>query len=296
MEGAIGIIGATGWIGQHLMQELGARGEEVVGFSRRPQAQEGYEWRQWDGSGAIDLTRIKTVINLAGEAIDQRWTESRKQSFHESRVIFTRNLVEAMNEAEVSHLLNASAIGYYGNRGSEKLTEDSPAGSGYLAGLTKAWEEEARKLRGKVCLLRTGVVLGKSGKAWAKMAPLFRWGLGGALGSGNQWMPWIHLADEIGAIIHCLDRQLEGPVNLVAESCTNAQFTKVVGKEMGRPTFFNAPAFALKLALGEFAEEGLLASVRVVPEILMESGYEFQYPQIKDATKELCDESKNKVD
>lgn len=289
MAKKIGIIGATGWIGQHLVEGIRARGDDVIGFSRRENPNNDHEWRVWNGVGRVDLSGIDAVVNLAGEAIDQRWTDLKKEAFYKSRVTLTEELVRSINHDKVPLLLNASAIGLYGDRGDELLPETASVGEGYLAELTRQWEKASDGAQAKVCLLRTGVVLGKDGRAWKKMAPPFKLGLGGKLGPGTQWMPWIHLADEIGSILHCLDHEIEGPVNLVApESCTNSEFTKTLGKALNRPTIFTAPAFALKLALGDFAQEGLLASVRVVPEVLNQTGYQFKYETIEEAVAELC--------
>ncbi|MFW2385842.1 MAG: TIGR01777 family oxidoreductase [Akkermansiaceae bacterium] len=289
MAKKIGIIGATGWIGQHLVEGIRARGDDVIGFSRRENPNNDHEWRVWNGVGRVDLSGIDAVVNLAGEAIDQRWTDLKKEAFYKSRVTLTEELVRSINHDKVPLLLNASAIGLYGDRGDELLPETASVGEGYLAELTRQWEKASDGAQAKVCLLRTGVVLGKDGRAWKKMAPPFKLGLGGKLGPGTQWMPWIHLADEIGSILHCLDHEIEGPVNLVApKSCTNSEFTKTLGKALNRPTIFTAPAFALKLALGDFAQEGLLASVRVVPEVLNQTGYQFKYETIEEAVAELC--------
>lgn len=289
MAKKIGIIGATGWIGQHLVERIRARGDDVIGFSRRENPNNDHEWRVWNGVGRVDLSGIDAVVNLAGEAIDQRWTDLKKEAFYKSRVTLTEELVRSINHDKVPLLLNASAIGLYGDRGDELLPETASVGEGYLAELTRQWEKASDGAQAKVCLLRTGVVLGKDGRAWKKMAPPFKLGLGGKLGPGTQWMPWIHLADEIGSILHCLDYEIEGPVNLVApKSCTNSEFTKTLGKALNRPTIFTAPAFALKLALGDFAQEGLLASVRVVPEVLNQTGYQFKYETIEEAVAELC--------
>lgn len=288
MANNIGVIGASGWIGSHLVNALRERGDEVVGFSRRMPSHKIHEWRVWTGSGEVDLKGVDAVVNLAGEAVDQRWTDSKKKEFHKSRVLLTKDLVASMKHYQVPLLLNSSAVGVYGDRGEEILSEDSASGQGYLAGLTVEWERATKGAEGKVCLLRTGVVLGKDGRAWKKMAPPFRLGLGGKLGSGKQWMPWIHLADEIGAILHCLDHEVEGPVNLVApKCCTNTELTKAIGSALSRPTIFTAPAFALKIALGDFASEGLLASMRVSPEVLEQTGYEFQFKTIESAAAEL---------
>ncbi|MFT6863612.1 MAG: hypothetical protein ACJAVK_002173 [Akkermansiaceae bacterium] len=265
------------------------RGWEVTGFSRSKRDERGMSWRQWEGEGSIDLEGLDAVVNLAGEAIDQRWTDARKVVLRESRVDLTKALSVSIRESEVKVLLNASAIGFYGDRGDEKLRESAAVGEGYMARLCLDWEgavevpDEVRTV-----FLRTGVVLGQGGRAWEKMGKIFKLGIGGRLGSGKQWMPWIHLADEIGGIVSCLENEIAGPVNLVApESVRNSEFTKAVGKAVRRPTLFPAPAFALKLILGDFAEEGLLASTRVVPQVLLEAGFEFQYPTIAEAMAEL---------
>ena len=287
--GKIGVIGASGWLGGHLCECLLKRGWEVIGFSRSERAEGQMSWRVWDGEGAVDLSGLDAVVNLAGEAIDQRWTAERKVAFRKSRVDLTKALCDSIRGSEVRVLLNASAIGYYGDRGDDELPESEPPGEGYLADLCRDWEaavsvpDEVR-----VVYLRTGVVLGRGGRAWEKMKKVFGFGIGGRLGSGRQWMPWIHLDDEIGAIIHSLEKGLEGPVNLAAPGALrNKEFTKAVGRAMGRPTLFPAPAFALKLILGDFAEEGLLASTRVVPAVLQETGYQFVHPTIEEARADL---------
>ncbi len=286
----IGIIGASGWLGCHLSAALIANGYEVVGFSRSLRDDSEMAWRQWNGEGEIDLTGLDAVVNLAGEAIDQRWTKERKVAFRKSRVDLTENLVKSLAVSEVKVLLNASATGFYGDRGNEELPETAEVGQGYLAELCRDWEESTNGAEGiRVCHLRTGVVLGAGGRAWEKMAKIFKLGIGGRLGSGKQWMPWIHLDDEIRGIIHCLENDLSGPVNLVApESVTNADFTKAVGRVLKRPTVLPAPAFMLKLVLGEFAEEGLLASTRAVPEKLLQSGFQFLHSEIESALKECA--------
>lgn len=288
MAKTIGIIGASGWLGKHLAAALKGSGHSIVGFSRSQRSGD-HEWRVWDGKGGVDLSGIDAVINLAGEAIDQHWSDSTKRAFHESRVVLTQELVKSINNHQIPYLLNASAVGYYGDRENDELPEIEPAAENYLAQLCVDWEAATAGADSKVCLLRTGVVLGKEGRAWVKISKIFKLGLGGKLGAGKQWMPWIHLADEIGAILHCLEMEIEGAVNLVApESVTNAAFTKALGLEMNRPTIFSAPALILKLALGDFAEEGLLASQRVIPQVLLESGYQFKFPEITNTLRELC--------
>ena len=288
---SVGIIGATGWLGGHLAEKLCLQGRRVVGFSRREKVKGKIEWRQWDGEGEIDLSGVEAVINLAGEAIDQRWNEVRKEAFYRSRVSLTENLVGAIAKSEVKVLLNSSAVGIYGDRKEVLLTEESKPGSGYLAELCVDWENAALaagKLGVRVCCLRTGVVLGHGGRAWSKMRKIFRLGLGGRLGDGQQWMPWIHLEDEIGAIIHCLDRDLSGPVNLVApQPVRNIELTQKLSRALARPAIFPVPRFALKIAFGEFAEEGLLASQKVDPAILKEDRYQFQYAHLGHALTDL---------
>ena len=260
-----------------------------MGFSRSDRENDGIEWRQWNGQGAIDLSGCDALINLAGEPIDQRWTESRKKKFHESRVTLSEQLSSATRGSNVRVFLNASAIGFYGDRGDKPLLESAAVGEGYLADLCLKWEEAVDPLSDvRVCYLRTGVVLGQGGRAWNKLARIFGLGLGGRLGSGDQWMPWIHLADEIGGMIHCLENEIAGPVNLVAPgSVRNVDFTKSLGRALKRPTIFPVPGFILKLILGDFAEEGLLASCRVVPGVLEKTGYQFQYPELDEALAEL---------
>ncbi|YCM46779.1 TIGR01777 family oxidoreductase [Verrucomicrobiaceae bacterium 227] len=283
------MVGASGWLGKHLAPALMDRGWKVVGFSRSHRENDGIEWRQWNGQGAIDLSGCDALINLAGEPIDQRWTVARKKEFYESRVTLSEALSQATRGTKVRVFLNGSAIGFYGDRGDDLLPESASAGEGYLADLCLQWETAVDTLSDvRVCYLRTGVVLGQGGRAWEKLERVFGLGIGGRLGSGRQWMPWIHLVDEIGGIIHCLENEIAGPVNLVAPGgVRNLDFTKALGAALKRPTIFPAPAFMLKLILGEFAEEGLLASCRVVPGVLEKSGYQFKYPELKEALAEL---------
>lgn len=285
----VGIIGASGQIGGDLCSALLARGWRIVGFSRSDREDGEVIWRKWTGEGEINLEGLDAVINLAGEAIDQRWTKKRRDLFRKSRVDLSGNLSKSIENSEVKVLLNASAIGIYGDRGDQILAESALAGIGYLAGLCRDWEEAVELPDGvRTVFLRTGIVLGKGSRAWDKMSGIFKWGIGGKLGNGKQWMPWIHLDDEIGGIIFCLENEIEGPVNLVSPGCVrNTEFTKAVGSAMKRITPFPAPAFALKLLLGDFAKEGLLASTRVVPQVLLDAGYEFKYPSIEEAMSEL---------
>ena len=286
---SVGVIGASGQIGRHLCTALIARGWKVIPFSRSVREDGVFCWRKWSGEEEIDLEGLTSVINLSGEAIDQRWKKKRKDLFRKSRVDLTSKLSRAIVNSDVKVLLNASATGIYGDRGDECLPEGSSAGRSYLAELCRDWENAVEVPQNvRTVFLRTGVVLGKDSRAWEKMSKIFKWGVGGELGNGKQWMPWIHLDDEVEGIVFCLENEIEGPVNLVApESVRNAQFTKAVGKAMRRFTPFAAPAFGLKLLLGDFAKEGLLASARVVPQVLLDTGYDFKYPTIDKAMSEI---------
>lgn len=291
---SVGVIGASGWLGKPLCTALRQKGWNVTGFSRSSREEVDLTWRVWSGEGPVDLTGLDAVINLAGESIDQRWTEERKVAFRKSRVDLTKDLSKAVEASGIQILLNASAIGVYGDRGEEELTEFSSGGEGYLAELCRDWEDAVAVSDSvRVVYLRTGVVLGNGGGAWGRMRPIFNLGVGGRLGNGRQWMPWIHLNDEIGAIVHCLENEIFGPVNLVAPGAViNREFTKAVGRALRRPTIFPAPAFALTLLLGDFAREGLLASTRVVPKVLEKSGYQFEFPGIDQALGHLVESLK----
>ncbi|MCH1499792.1 MAG: TIGR01777 family oxidoreductase, partial [Akkermansiaceae bacterium] len=232
----VGVIGASGQIGRHLCNALIARGWRVIAFSRSVREDGDVVWRKWAGEEEIDLEGLTSVINLSGEAIDQRWTKKRKALFRKSRVHLTAKLSKAIVNSNVEVLLNASATGIYGDRGDEGLPESASAGTSYLAELCRDWENAVEVPENvRTVFLRTGVVLGKDSRAWGKMSKIFKWGIGGKLGNGRQWMPWIHLYDEVEGIVFCLENEIEGPVNLVApESVRNAQFTKAVGKAIKR--------------------------------------------------------------
>ncbi len=277
-------MGASGWLGRALSETLKKKGAEVIPFSRS--RREG--WRQWDGCSVPDLSGLDAIVNLAGEPVDQRWTSKSKKKFHTSRVDLTQFLVEGIADSEVHTLLNSSGVGFYGTCQDRELTEKDAVGSNFLAKLCLDWEKAASEAKIRSVFLRTGVVLGKDGRAWKKMEPLFRLGLGGRLGHGQQWMPWIHLHDEVAAMIHCLESDLAGPVNLVApESVRNVDFTREFASVLKRPAFIPAPEFMLNLLLGDFAQEGLMASLRVVPQVLLDSGFEFQYPDLRSALEDL---------
>ena len=230
------------------------------------------------------------MVHLAGESVVGRWTKAKKARIRDSRVLGTRTLAEAVTgmESKPRVLVAASAIGFYGDRGDEVLNEESPPGTGFLAEVCREWEsasDPVERAGVRVVQIRTGVVLSKHGGALGQMLLPFRLGLGGRLGSGQQWLSWIHVDDFVGAVQHVLGSETaRGPVNLVGPNpVRNAEFTTALGKALSRPTVLSAPAFALRLALGEMADETLLASQRVRPGRLLASGYEFRFRELGGA-------------
>ena len=284
----MGIVGATGFIGGRLARRAAAAGWRVVGFSRSARGGGAgvAEWRRWGGE--VDLGGLRVLVNLAGEPVDQRWTAAAKERFHESRVGVTTALARAMARGAGPEVwINGSAVGIYGDRGDEVLTEHSPAGGGYLAELCREWEAAAVAEGTRVLCWRTGIVLGSGGAAWEKMRKVFCLGGGGRFGDGRQWMPWIHVDDLVGGMLHAVDSDLAGPVNGSAPGVErNAGFTRQLAAALHRPALLPAPAWGLRLALGEFAG-ALLASQRVVPEKLVADGYEFRFPDLESALRDL---------
>jgi uncharacterized protein (TIGR01777 family) len=253
----------------------------------------------WDATGGpppeAALAGVETVVNLVGEPMAEgRWTEARKKKLRDSRVVGTRSLVDALRgvSPRPKLLISASGVGYYGDRGDEILTEASSGGSGFVAELARDWEAEAVKaeeLGIRVVILRNGLILSREAGILKKILPPFRVGLGGKIGSGAQWMPWIHLEDAIGLIRHAMAHEaVRGPLNIVApEPVTNAEFVRSIGEALGRPTALTAPAFALRLALGTMTDELLLASQRAMPVRTLETGYAFRHPLLRAALFEL---------
>ncbi|MCE9518367.1 MAG: TIGR01777 family oxidoreductase [Verrucomicrobia bacterium] len=292
----IGIIGTTGFIGSALARAANARGHEVTAFTRQPGLSlPGFrETRLVAATGpAIDATGLDAVVNLAGESVLARWTASKKQRIRESRIALTSRIVDSfkLNEERPQILINASGTGAYGHRGDEVLTESSSRGSGFLADVCTDWEAAAKRAESiglRVVLLRTGMVLGKESGAWPLLKRIFRFGIGGRLGNGKQWMSWIHLDDEVGLIIHALEHPtITGPINLVSPNCvTNADFTRAVARAVHRPAIIPAPTFALRLVLGEQAGM-LLDSQRVEPKLALTSGYQFRHPGLTEALASL---------
>jgi uncharacterized protein (TIGR01777 family) len=289
------ISGATGLIGSALIPELEAKGHTVRRLTRTPRSEGDIRWDLDAGTIEGDLSGTEAVVHLAGESIAEgRWTEEKKQRILESRRKGTRLLAEmivALSEPP-SVLVSVSAIGYYGDRGNELLTEESESGDLFLSEVCRKWEaaaEPAREAGIRVVHPRFGIVLSTEGGALGATLPIFKLGGGGKIGSGRQYWSWVSFDDVIGAILHSIENEaLRGPVNVVApDPPTNAEYTKVLGHVLGRPTFFAVPAPAARVALGGMADELLLASARVEPVRLQETGYSFRHPDLEETLRYL---------
>jgi uncharacterized protein (TIGR01777 family) len=294
------ISGATGTIGRALEARLGF---ESVVVSRNPEAARKVFARSealgWDGMSDLPsraLEGVDTVFHLAGEPVAEgRWTSAKRARIRDSRVDGTRAVVRSIaarpSGSRPRVLVSASAVGFYGTRGDEVLTEASAVGEGFLPDVCKAWEDEARLAEQagvRVVMLRIGIVLAREGGALARMLPMFKLGVAGKLGRGDQWMPWIHVEDVVGLFAHAARTDaLSGPVNAVAPApVTNADFTRGLARALKRPAIFAAPAPMLRLALGEMASV-VLASQRVVPSLAVASGFAFAFPSLDDALADL---------
>ena len=287
--------GATGLIGSALTPELEARGHGVRRLTRRPRAEGDVGWDLDAGTIGGDLSGTEAVVHLAGESIAEgRWTQEKKRRISESRQKGTRLLAEKIAGLETppSVMVSASAIGYYGDRGNELLTEESEPGELFLSRVCREWEggaDPAREAGVRVVHPRFGIVLSTEGGALGTTLPIFKLGGGGRIGSGRQYWSWVSLDDVVGAIVHAIENDaLSGPVNVVGpDPPTNAEYTRVLGRVLGRPTFFAVPAPAARVALGGMADELLLASARVEPAKLEETGYEYRYPELEGALRHL---------
>lgn len=290
------VAGASGLIGGALCRELGDRGDTVVRLVRRdPIDPTEVRWDPAAGSlpDAV-LDGADAVVNLAGAGIgDRRWTAARKRVIEQSRVDVTATLASAVARSTASghpvRLVNGSAVGYYGDRGDEVLTEESSQGTDYLAGLVGRWEAATRPAvdaGAPVALLRTGLVMAPHGGAFEPLLRLARLGLGGPLGSGRQWWPWITLEDEARAILHLIDhRDILGPVNLAAPGVARQrEIAREIGDQLRRPAVLPAPRLALRLAIGEFAGS-VVSSQRMAPEVLLGRGFEFRHPDLASAVR-----------
>lgn len=300
------IAGATGLIGKALTAALSQRGDAVVALTRSPDGRAGrvlaamphvkvLAWHAdparrepwWDEVDGADA-----VVNLAGEPLfARRWNDEHKRRVRESRVHATEAVIEALKAAKQrpATLVNASAVGYYGSRDATPLDESAPAGNDFLATLCRDWElaaQPAESLGVRLVVLRTGVVLGEEGGALQQMLPMFKAGLGGPLGNGRQWFPWVHLDDAVGLVLFAIDdARLRGPVNVVSPNGTdNRGFGKALGRVLKRPSWLPAPAFALKTVLGEGAGM-VLEGQHAVPAAAIRAGYAFKRPELEEALR-----------
>jgi uncharacterized protein (TIGR01777 family) len=288
------VTGATGFIGRRLVARL----EAPVVLSRSPEAARrvlgdvrAFAWDPEAGPPPADaFDGVDTVFHLAGEPVaGGRWTAERKARIRSSREQGTRHLVTGLQAASTrpAVLVSASAVGYYGDRGDQELDESAAPGAGFLAEVCRVWEDEAVRAREaglRVVPVRSGIVLGEDGGALGRLLPLFRAGLGGTLGGGDQWMPWVHVDDVVGLMLHAAATQgMDGPANAVAPGIVrNREFTRALASALGRPAFLPVPSFALHLALGEFGES-LTHSQRVVPAAARSAGYAFAHPALAGA-------------
>jgi uncharacterized protein (TIGR01777 family) len=289
------ITGGLGFVGANLSDFLLDKGHAVVAVGRAATQNripsDRYQYISADTTRAGDWQKaigdVDAVVNLVGKSIFKRWSKSYKKQIYDSRILTTRNVVDALPADQAMVLCSASGAGYYGNRGDDLLKEDEKPGDDFLASVSVDWEAEALKAEAKgvrAALMRFGVILGKGGGALAKMIPAFKFFAGGPIGSGNQWFPWIHLTDLMTAILFvCEHSQISGPLNFCAPNpVRNRELANTLGQVLGRPAIMPAPAFMVRAVLGEFGNV-LLDSQRTIPAKLLSHGFEFQYPDIKSA-------------
>lgn len=294
------ISGASGLIGRSLTSDLETAGFDVLRLVRTDSTTTDEHTAPWNpDKGQLDaalLAGADAVINLNGRNVGaDRWTSGVKESLRSSRLRPTRTLVEAIQSADPAPplLINASAVGYYGDRGEEVLDESSAPGQGFLADLSRAWEDSALAAQSettRVVLLRFGMVVANGG-ALAKMLTPFKLGLGGPIGSGSQWWPWVAMADVVGAFRFAMNHQeIDGPVNVVSPEAVRCRdFTRTLGQVLRRPSAMPLPAFAARIAIGEMADHLLLASARVRPAALESHGFSFRVPQLEDAIRQALE-------
>lgn len=288
------VSGASGTIGNELVAMLHTRGFEVFTLSRKASGERTVRWDMDRALAPESVSGFEAVVHLAGESIVGRWTEEKKRKIRDSRVKGTSNLAKALAQApqRPKALIVASAVGYYGDRGTENLREQSPPGKGFLPDVCQQWEAAAQAAANagiRTAHTRFGIVLTKKGGALPAMLTPFRLGLGGRVGSGTQYWSWIHLQDVVGAILHVMKTDLlQGPVNCVSpKPVTNNDCTRALASVLSRPAIFPLPAFAARLALGGMADELLLASQKVEPAKLISSGYPFRFPDLKPALQDV---------
>lgn len=289
----VAVTGASGLIGAALVGELKAEGHQVHRLVRRKTLSPDEVF--WDPTkGEIDLAPLEgidAIVHLAGANVgDRRWTKKYKAQILNSRLLGTTTIASAANSLKPHVVISASAIGWYGETGNRAVTESDRAGDDFLATVCREWEGAADTITSsRVVKLRTGLVLEPTGGALGKMLPLFRFGLGGKLGSGKQWWSWITLHDQIKAISFLLNKNVEGPVNLTSpHPATNQEFTAALARALKRPAIFPVPSIALKLALGGFSTE-ILGSKKVLPQKLLDAGFNFDYPHLAPALSALVD-------
>lgn len=288
---ALVVTGASGLVGR----ALGAR-RDLVGLSRRQPSPDAPYWEPQAGRvHGLDDRVVGAVVHLAGESVaGGRWTAEKKRRIRESRIQGTRTIVDWMTarQQRPEVLVSASAVGLYGDGGDTEITESSPSGTGFLADVCREWEAEADRAAAagiRVVKLRIGIVLAEDGGALEKMLTPFKFGLGGPMGSGQQWLPWVHLEDVVRIVEWALTTQsARGAYNVVSPGLVRQKaFARTLGRVLGRPTVLPAPGFALKAVLGEFAEEGLLAGQRAVPRKLLDEGFEFRFPSLEAALRDV---------
>lgn len=297
------VTGATGTIGSAVCRALLGRGDQPIGLTRNPAEAEAklpeVEWHAWpDALGseppAEALSGADGVIHLLGEPISQRWTAAAKERIRDSRVLSTRNLVAALHKLDAPQrprvLVSQSAAGYYGPRQAEQIDEHASAGDDFLAGVVRAWEQEALGAANscRVAVTRSGVVLSPSGGALAKMLPFFRAGIGGPVAGGRQYFPWIHIDDMVAVLLFCIDTaEAEGPVNATApRPVDNAELARALGRVLNRPAVLPVPGFALRLLYGDMSEI-ITTGQRVIPRRLEELHFEFSHPEIEPALRDV---------
>lgn len=297
----VAITGGTGLIGSHLREHLEGRGDDVTIVSRSAGGDDTIVWDPMS-PGSLQLPEsTDAVVHLAGASIyGKRWTEAWKREILESRKLGTETVARAVRDhGEIDTLVSGSAVGYYGARGEEEVTEEDGPGDDFLSGVCKAWEEAVAPVEDDedmgtdVVRLRSGIVLSDDGGALDEMlnpfGPVkpFHWGLGGPIGSGEQWFPWVHIEDEVRAITHLLEADLSGPFNAVGpEPARNKEFVDAIGDVLGRPTKIPMPKLGLRAIVGE-AAEFLYMSQKVVPQRLRKTGFEWRYPTVQEAVEDL---------
>ena len=285
------ITGASGLVGKELQKSFAEKGYEMLLASRsEPKDDNHIQWTIDEGFAEPEkLEGVDVVVHLAGENVSGgiRWTDEKKKAIRDSRVLGTRNVVDAISKLKKKPhtFIASSAIGFYGERGDEEVTESSAAGDNFLAGVCKEWGAEDAGIR--TVLLRTGIVLSKDGGALGTMLTPFKLGVGGVVGSGKQWMSWISMDDEIAIINYAIENEnIRGAVNAVAPNpVTNEEFTKTLGEVLYRPTFIPLPEFAVSMIFGEMGDALLLASTKVMPKRLEDAGFEFKFPNLKEAVE-----------